>query len=108
MITQIRSIATYMISILMFSGIFFLFLRFILRMLGANPASPIVAFVYSIAAIFKLPFYQIFPNLRLLEYENAAIDFVALSAIFGYALIYFFIVYIIYLIARIIGNMFPE
>jgi len=34
--------------------------RFILRLLGANPASGFVSFTYSLSAIFVYPFYGIF------------------------------------------------
>ncbi|SRR5258708_1597111 len=40
----------------------FLFFRFILKLLGANPFSPFVAFIYSLSGIFEAPFRGIFPS----------------------------------------------
>lgn len=42
----------------------FLFLRFFLRLLGADPANPFAAFIFAISAIFMFPFFGIFPQFR--------------------------------------------
>lgn len=39
-----------------------LLLRFTFRLLGANPASAFVDFIYSLSAVFVAPFSNIFPS----------------------------------------------
>lgn len=36
--------------------------RFVFKLLGANPNSPFVDFIYSVSSIFIAPFYNIFPK----------------------------------------------
>ncbi len=61
---------------------FFLGMRFILRLAGAEESNIFTVTIYAVAAALKVPFLGIFPNLRL--YEDASIDFVSLFSIFGY------------------------
>lgn len=42
----------------------FLFLRFFLRMFGADPANPFAAFIFTLSSIFMWPFFGIFPQYR--------------------------------------------
>jgi hypothetical protein len=39
---------------------FFLLFRFILKILGANPGSVFVSFIYTVSGIFEMPFRGIF------------------------------------------------
>jgi len=60
-------------------------LRIVMLMLGANPESPFVDFIYSISSIFAAPFYGIFPSP---EYNGQFyLDSASIVAIIVYALI---------------------
>lgn len=59
-------------------------LRFVLRLLGANPDAGFVQLVYSIAAPFMAPFEAVFPTPQV---EGAVLDWSVLLAITVYALI---------------------
>lgn len=63
---------------------FFLGLRIILRLFSANPATPIVDWVYSISEFFLSPFRGIFPNLGI---ESGVLDMVSIIALVGYMLL---------------------
>ena len=59
-------------------------LRFVLRLLGANPEAGFVQLVYSIAAPFMAPFEAVFSTPQV---EGAVFDWSVLLAIAVYALI---------------------
>lgn len=54
----LRQLITYAIAIVEV----LLFFRFILKILGANPGSAFVNFIYSLSSIFEFPFRGIFPT----------------------------------------------
>ncbi len=63
---------------------FFIVMRVILRLFSANPATPIVSWIYDVSAALIYPFIGIFPDI------NAGIgilDIVALVALIGYLLL---------------------
>jgi len=62
----------------------FLALRFVLRMLGANPDAGFVRFVYSVSAIFMAPFTAIF---KTTVTEGAKLEWSILVAMAVYALV---------------------
>jgi hypothetical protein len=42
----------------------FIFLRMLLRLLGADPANMFAGFIFMVSGLFLLPFYGIFPQYR--------------------------------------------
>lgn len=62
-----------------------LVIRFVLRLLAANPGAEIVAWVYEVSQPFLAPFMFIFPNPSLRG--GFALEFTTLFAIFAYAFI---------------------
>jgi uncharacterized protein YggT (Ycf19 family) len=60
---------------------FFLGLRFLLRLLGANPASPFVQWIYDMTAPLLAPFENLFPSATL---EGFVFDFTTLFALLVY------------------------
>lgn len=62
-----------------------LFLRFVLRLFGANAASWFVDFIYSISAFFKKPFNNIFENIKL--QENMILEVDTIIAMIVYSLL---------------------
>lgn len=73
-----------------------LFIRFIFRLTGANPASLIVGLIYSITDIFMVPFNYIFPVNTV---EGATFEWSVLVAI----TFYFFFSWVI---NRVIGIIY--
>lgn len=67
---------------------FFLGLRFLLRLLGANAEAPFVSWIYEMSAPLLAPFEGIFPSARV---EGLVFDFTTLFAL----LVYVFIGYLI-------------
>ncbi|HVY72716.1 MAG TPA: hypothetical protein VG984_01535 [Candidatus Paceibacterota bacterium] len=63
----------------------FLLIRIVLELLGANAASPIVAWTYAVSSTFMGPFVGAFPGLYLTQ--NSILDVVAVVAMIGYALL---------------------
>jgi|WetSurMetagenome_2_1015567.scaffolds.fasta_scaffold778046_2 hypothetical protein len=64
----------------------FLFLRFLLKFLNANPLTPVVNAIYLSSDIFVNPFNAIFNQI---VWKNFIIDTVTISAMAGYALVVF-------------------
>lgn len=58
MANTLRQLITYAIAIVEV----LLFFRFILKLLGANPVSGFVNFIYTLSSIFEAPFRGIFPT----------------------------------------------
>lgn len=79
----------YIINRLLVLIEFFLFLRLILKFLGANPKSLVVNFIYLYSDILVSPFDFIFPNIYWSQ--GYLIETATISAIIGYILIAFFI-----------------
>lgn len=66
----------------------FLFLRLVLKFLGANPQAFVIKYFYEFTGVIVWPFSGIFPNIWLLE---RLIEIVTLSAIVGYAIAVFIV-----------------
>ncbi|MBV9159394.1 MAG: YggT family protein [Candidatus Kaiserbacteria bacterium] len=64
---------------------FLLVLRFVLELLGANPSSQFVAWVYSVSGSLLAPFAGAFPNWDL---GGFTIDLSVIFAMIGYAIIF--------------------
>lgn len=62
---------------------FLLAMRFVFRMLGANPAAGIVSFIYAITNVLMVPFNFIFPPSQV---EGAYFEWSVVVAILFYAL----------------------
>ena len=62
----------------------FIAARFLLKLLGANPAAGFVQFVYTVSDFFMIPFNAIFPAQRV---SGATFEWSALVAILIYALV---------------------
>ena len=58
-----------------------LFLRFVLKLLQANPAAGFTDFVYSVAGIFTAPFEAVFHNARV---QGSTFEWTTLLAMFIY------------------------
>lgn len=67
---------------------FFLGIRFLLRLFGANPAAPFVQWIYDMTQPLLVPFNNIFPTSRV---EGFVFDFTTLFAL----LVYVFIGYLV-------------
>lgn len=64
-----------------------LILRFVLKLLGANPSAELVSWIYSVTQPLVNPFVTVFPNPALRgPYE---LEFTTLFAIFVYAFVGF-------------------
>lgn len=70
----------------------FLFIRFIFRATGANPAAGIVRFVYSLTEALMAPFRLIFPASQA---GGSVVEWSVLVAMFFYALLAWIIVRLI-------------
>lgn len=71
---------------------FFLILRIILRLLSANSATPLVAWVYDVSGTLMSPFRGIFVNPTVPSVQGQAVfDIVALVAFIFYALLVYFL-----------------
>ncbi len=77
-----------------------LLLRLGLELLGANPVSPFVAWIYNVSAVFIGPFIGAFPGVQITQ--NSVLDIVAMVAMVGYAIIGWLI---IELVAFIFGTL---
>ncbi len=64
-----------------------LVVRVVLRVLSANPAAGIVAFVYYWTDFLLQPVQYIFPNIPIIG--NSVLDLVAIAAMIFYAAAYF-------------------
>ncbi len=59
--------------------------RFILKLLGANPAAGFTSFIYGITYIFAAPFLAVFPSSRIVQ--GSIFEWTTLLAIAVYAII---------------------
>lgn len=72
---------------------FFLGIRFLLRLFGANPSAPFVSWVYEMTNPLLYPFNNIFPTSQI---QGFVFDFTTLFALMVY-------VFVGYLILQLIG-----
>lgn len=63
---------------------FFLGIRFLFRLFGANPAAPFVNWIYEMTAPLIAPFSNIFPTSKVVGF---VFDFTTLFALFVYVFI---------------------
>jgi hypothetical protein len=81
-----------------------LFLRIILRAVGANPQSLFAGLVYVISTIFLLPFLNIFPQFQDMPIAGKpAFDASAAVAIFCYIVLVLVIMAVTYIAIRILN-----
>jgi hypothetical protein len=81
-----------------------LFLRIILRAVGANPQSLFAGLVYVISTIFLLPFLNIFPQFQDMPIAGKpAFDASAAVAIFCYIVLVLAIMAVTYIAIRILN-----
>lgn len=70
-------------------------IRFILRLLGANPAAGFAQFIYGVTALFIAPFVGLFPSPR---FEGSVFEVTSIVALIVYALLAWLIVVVLNLI----------
>jgi len=76
----------------------FLGLRLLLRLLAANPLTPIVDFLYTVTDIIMLPFQGIFSNVELRS--GGIFDVVAITSMIGYPIIVYLLMELLHVIAK--------
>jgi uncharacterized protein YggT (Ycf19 family) len=77
---------------------FFLGMRILLQLFNANPATPFVAWIYSVSTVLMSPFRGIFPNLTL--GTNAVFDLPAFISLVAYAFVFSTIVALVRAVAK--------
>ncbi|MBI4033980.1 MAG: YggT family protein [Candidatus Brennerbacteria bacterium] len=73
-------------------------LRILLRLLAANPLTPIVDFLYTVTDIIVFPFQGIFSNVQLRG--GGIFDVVAITAMVGYPIIVYLLIEILHIIVK--------
>ena len=73
-------------------------LRLLLRLLGANPAAPIVDLLYTLTNIVVAPFRGIFSDIYLRG--GGIFDLVTIAAMIGYPIIVYLIFELVNIIAK--------
>lgn len=76
-------------------------LRFLLRLLGANPAAGFTNFMYSLTEPLASPFFNVFANSRL---EGRVVEWASVLAIIVYSLVAWVIIRLL-LMARPVSHM---
>ena len=69
-----------------------LLFRFIFKLLGANPGTPFVRFLYSISGIFLTPFRAIFPTTTVEGsiFEGSTLVAMAIYVVIAYGIVHLF------------------
>jgi hypothetical protein len=70
----------------------------VLRLLGANPFTPIVDFLYTITDVMMAPFQGIFSNVSLRS--GGIFDVVAITSMIGYPIIVYLLMELLHVIAK--------
>jgi len=96
-LSKTYSIFLYIVKRLFIIFEFFLFLRLLLKFLGANPQTLVVNFIYKYSDIIISPFQSIFPDIYWRSYF---IDTVTISAMIGYVIAVFAILQILRVFSR--------
>lgn len=78
----------------------FLVIRFVLKLLAANPDAAFTSFIYALTEPFVIPFEGVFPTPQT---QGAALDLAAVLAMIVYALLVWGIVSVLYTV----GNRRP-
>lgn len=82
---SIRFLLSTIINIILGIVTFFLGARIVLRLFGANPATPFVSWIYSIGETILSPFSGIFPSARITDVS--VFDIPAFIALVVYAIL---------------------
>lgn len=96
-ISKLYSVILSVISKLFWFFEIFLFLRLLLKFLGANPKALVVGLIYKYSDILVSPFGYIFSNFY---WKNHFVEIVTISAIVGYAIAMFLIFQILRLFSQ--------
>ncbi len=103
MIEALRKELLRGLSILLLVSLVFLFLRIILRLLGADPQTAFAAFIYLVSGIFMLPFFGIFPQSHdQIVAGKMTIDTSALIAFFCYLILILLAMAVVHIATKII------
>lgn len=95
---EIYLMISYILKRLFFLLEFFLFLRLLLKFLGASPKALVVSLLYEYTDIFVLPFYFIFPNIYWPK--DRLIEAATISAMIGYGIAIFIIFQLLRLFSK--------
>jgi uncharacterized protein YggT (Ycf19 family) len=87
---RIRSMLILFVDIVMAVIAFFLGMRVIFQLFQANPATPFVAWIYSVSGALMYPFRAIFPNIQVSDV--GVIDLVALVTLLAYTIIGYIVI----------------
>lgn len=71
--------------------------RIILQFFAANPAAPIVSWIYGVSGFFIAPFRGIFPNVQT---GQGILDIVAIIALSGYILFAFLLTEVVEMLSK--------
>lgn len=78
----------------------FLFLRFFLRLFGADPTNPFAGFIFAVSGLFLLPIFGIFPTFKdEIVAGQMAVDVSAFVAGFCYNVLSFMIMIILQIVS---------
>lgn len=88
MLTPIRGLINFVLALIEF----FLGMRFILKILGANSSAPFVGWIYETTNPILEPFKNIFPSAKI---STFTIDFTTLFALFVYMFIGYLLIELI-------------
>lgn len=93
MVLGTRNFLVALVNLLLGAVSILLGLRIIFRLLGANSATPFVAWIYQVSENLMMPFRGMFPNLNI--GGNLFLDTVAVISLIVYALLAFIAVALI-------------
>jgi len=102
---KIKSVVDYIFGRVFILFEFILFLRLILKFLGANPETFIVKRFYGTTESVIWPFYSIFKDY---SWDGYRIEMATVSSMIGYAILFFFFYVILIFIFTTIKKFFVE
>lgn len=93
MVWDFHDILVRLLNLFLVIVSFFLVLRFIFRLLSANPSTPFVSWIYDVSGTLISPFRGIFVNPIVSSINGQAIfDIVSVIALIFYALLVYFLI----------------
>lgn len=92
---------TFLVNLVIGAIEFFLGIRFLLRLFGANPAAPFVEWTYAMTTPLLAPFDNVFPTARI---EGFVFDFTTLFALFVYVFMGYLVLQLIAYINHAVGR----
>lgn len=106
--TSLREMFNWIITAILILAVFFLSFRIFLQLLGAEATSLFSAFIYTISAVFLLPFVGMLSNFNLPQ--DSVIDVVAIVGLIGYVATYAVVMAVLNIVFRVfrIGLNPPE